>query len=266
MSNYNQDPYHGDQNPYRQPQAQQHPGMFGQTSMPYNPYAAANAEQVERLGFIRRTYLHLGAAVLAFALLEWLLLAVFREQVVGLIRNVNPMMFLIIFFGFIGVGWVARYWASSSTSKAVQYAGLSLYVVAEAIFFLPLLAYATMVPQFEGIVPAAGIITGIVFVGLTVAVFVSRIDFSFLRMFLIVGSLAAFAFIIASFFFGGSGLLGPFFACAMIVLACGYILYDTSNVMHHYRTDQHVAAALALFASVAILFWYVIRLLMALRR
>jgi FtsH-binding integral membrane protein len=51
----------------------------------------------------------------------------------------------------------------------------------------------------------------------------------------------------------------------MIVLASGYILYDTSNVLHRYRTDQHVAAALALFASVAILFWYVLRLFMSRR-
>ena len=51
---------------------------------------------------------------------------------------------------------------------------------------------------------------------------------------------------------------------AMVVLASGYILYDTSNILHHYRTNQHVAAALALFASVALLFWYVIRILIAL--
>ena len=240
--------------------------MFGQaTTMPYNPHAAANAEQVERLGFIRRTYTHLAGAVLAFGLLEWLLIVVFKEQVIGFMQRANSMVFLVIFLGFIGVGWLARSWASSSTSKAVQYAGLVLYVVAEAIFFLPLLVMASTIPQFEGIIPAAGIITGIVFVGLTVAVFVSRIDFSFLRMFLVVASLAAFAFIMASFFLN-VGITGPLFAGAMIVLACGYILYDTSNVMHHYRTDQHVAASLALFASVAILFWYVIRLLMALRR
>jgi FtsH-binding integral membrane protein len=49
----------------------------------------------------------------------------------------------------------------------------------------------------------------------------------------------------------------------LIVLACGYILYDTSNVLHHYRIGQHVAASLALFASVALLFWYVLRLVMA---
>ena len=54
------------------------------------------------------------------------------------------------------------------------------------------------------------------------------------------------------------------FSAAMIVFACGWILYDTSNVLHHYRIGQHVAASLALFASVALLFWYVLRLVMAL--
>jgi FtsH-binding integral membrane protein len=52
----------------------------------------------------------------------------------------------------------------------------------------------------------------------------------------------------------------------MIALACGYILYDTSNVMQRYRTNQHVAAALALFAAVMLLFWYVLRILLDKRR
>ena len=60
--------------------------------------------------------------------------------------------------------------------------------------------------------------------------------------------------------------LGAVFLYAMIALACGYILYDTSNVLHHYRVGQHVAAALALFASVALLFWYVVQLFMSRRR
>jgi FtsH-binding integral membrane protein len=35
-------------------------------------------------------------------------------------------------------------------------------------------------------------------------------------------------------------------------------------VLHHYRVGQHVAASLALFASVALLFWYILQLLMSL--
>ncbi|MBL4883059.1 MAG: Bax inhibitor-1 family protein, partial [Planctomycetaceae bacterium] len=88
-------------------------------------------------------------------------------------------------------------------------------------------------------------------------------DFSFMRGFLVVGSLVAFAALI----FGAiSGFhMGLWFSVAMIGLSAGYILYDTSNVMRHYRTDQHVAAALALFASVALMFWYMIQLLLALQ-
>ena len=52
----------------------------------------------------------------------------------------------------------------------------------------------------------------------------------------------------------------------MIALASMYILYDTSNVLRTYRTDQYVAASLALFASVALLFWYILRLFIQLRR
>jgi FtsH-binding integral membrane protein len=48
----------------------------------------------------------------------------------------------------------------------------------------------------------------------------------------------------------------------MIVLASGYILFYTSNILRHYRTDQHVAAALALFSAIALLFWYVVRLIL----
>jgi FtsH-binding integral membrane protein len=52
----------------------------------------------------------------------------------------------------------------------------------------------------------------------------------------------------------------------MVALLSGYILYDTSNVMLHYRTTQHVAAALALFASIATLFYYILWILMQMNR
>ena len=48
----------------------------------------------------------------------------------------------------------------------------------------------------------------------------------------------------------------------MVILMSGYILYYTSNVMPHYRTDQHVAAALALFAAIATLFYYILEIVM----
>jgi len=57
--------------------------------------------------------------------------------------------------------------------------------------------------------------------------------------------------------------LGTWFSVAMVGFAGAAILYDTSNVLHHYPEDRYVAASLELFASVALMFWYVLRLFMA---
>ena len=78
-----------------------------------------------------------------------------------------------------------------------------------------------------------------------------------------VGGFVALGAIFAAIMFGFS--LGVFFAWIMVAFAGGSILYETSNVMHRYNPNQHVAASLALFASVALLFWYVLRIFMSSR-
>ncbi len=102
------------------------------------------------------------------------------------------------------------------------------------------------------------------FGGLTITVFVTRKDFSFLAPVLSIASLIALGLIVVSCIVGFDP--GVFFAAAMVALMSGYILYYTSNVMLHYRTDQHVAAALALFAAVATLFWYILQIVMRMNR
>ena len=99
--------------------------------------------------------------------------------------------------------------------------------------------------------------------GLTATAFITRKDFSFLRGVLVVGSFVAFGVIICSMIFQFD--LGLIFSGAMVLFAGCSILYTTSNIMHHYRTDQHVAAALALFAGVMLLLWYVLRIVMSRR-
>jgi FtsH-binding integral membrane protein len=242
---------------------------FAENPYQASPYGeiAARAETDERVAFIRKTYAHLLGAVLAFCALE-----VFYFQS-GLVERMFETLFagggrgpwLFMMVAFMGVAWLANYWAMSSTSVGLQYAGLGLYVLVESIIFAPML-YIAASPQFGGpnVIPTAGVITLLMFAGLTVAVFVTGHDFSYLRTALIVGGFAAIGFILCGMLFGFQ--LGNVFTVAMIVLASGYILYDTSNVMHHYRIGQHVAASLALFASVALLFWYVLRLVMAMQR
>jgi len=242
-----------------------------------NPYAysdttVANAPADARATFIRKTYMHLAAAVYLFAALEWALFQLVPDQMMqDLIGWIFSGWNTLIFFGaFIGVGYLADYWARSDTSPGMQYLGLSLYVVAEAIFFVPMLYFAkdlSVDVETAGrisVIGVAGLITLIMFGGLTATVFLTGKDFSFLGTALGIAGFAVLGLIVCSMLAGFT--LGTLFSVGMIVLACGYILYYTSNIMYHYRTDQYVAASLALFAAVALLFWYVLRLVMALSR
>jgi FtsH-binding integral membrane protein len=242
-----------------------------QANTPYARFGtfAIDAPVDARRTFIRKTYMHLAMAIYAFVALEWFLFSVgFDDWMMQFFAGGGMMPMLIMLGAFLGTSWIANYWAHSDTSVGLQYAGLSLYVLAEAIIFVPLLMIAQgYALRFDAIgdvsvITVAAITTLIMFGGLTAAVFLTRQDFSFLRTALWIGGAAAFALILVGMFTPLQ--LGVWFSVAMVVLACGWILYDTSNVLHHYRTDQHVAASLALFASVALLFWYVLRLLMAL--
>jgi FtsH-binding integral membrane protein len=219
---------------------------------------AARATASVRAAFIRRTYAHLAGAVLALIGLVTVLLNVVDQQAVLNLMFGGRFSWLIVMLAFMGAGWLAQVWASSETSVGLQYLGLALYIVAWAIMFLPLIIVATYVDP--NTIPTAGIMTGAVFGGLTLSVFVMRKDFSFLAPILSVGMMIALGVIVAAILFGFS--LGLLFSFAMVALISGYILYDTSNVMLRYNTNQHVAAALALFADVALLFWYILRILM----
>jgi FtsH-binding integral membrane protein len=223
-------------------------------------YPVARAASSERALFIRRTYAHLAGAILAFMGIETVLLNVVGPEQIFSVLGASRFSWLIVLLAFMAAGWIARAWAHSESSPAIQYLGLGLYVVAEAVIFLPLLYLATRLTDRQ-VIPTAGIMTLAVFGGLTLAVFVTRKDYSFLGPILSISAMIALGVIIAACLFGFS--LGMLFSFAMVALASGYILYDTSNVMLHYRTDQHVGAALELFASVALLFWYILRIVMA---
>lgn len=236
---------------------------------PGNPYqnwglTVSQTDDATRASFIRKTYLHLLAAVAAFCGIEAVLMNTeIAPMMLEFIDGNQRFGWLIVLGAFMAVSWLANSWALSSTSLGKQYAGLGLYVVAQAFITLPLLyiAYENFGP---GMITNAAALTGVIFFALTGAVFVTGADFSFLRTTLIFGGLAAMGVIVVSALFGFN--LGIIFIAAMLVLCAGYILYDTSNVMHHYQVGQHVAAALALFASVALMFWYVLQLLMSLNR
>lgn len=228
----------------------------------YGTMFAADAAATERGTFIRRVYGHVFAAILAFIGIEAALLNMPGiDETFARVFSFRwaPLVLMVL---FMGAGWLARMWAHGSTSPAMQYTGLSLYVIAQAVFFAPILYVAN---KFVGgdVITTAGFLTLVIFAGLTAIVFVTGANFSFLGTGLMFAGWAALAIALCGALFGFS--LGMWFSVAMVVLASGYILYDTSEILHTYRTNQYVGAALELFASVAILFYYILRIAMSLK-
>jgi FtsH-binding integral membrane protein len=156
----------------------------------------------------------------------------------------------------MGISFLANRWAVSETSKATQFFGLGLFVVAEAVIFVPLITISTYYSGDPTVLLKAGVVSIGLFLGITAVVFLTRSDFSWLGPILAIGGLSALGFIAASAIFGFT--LGNVFAFIMVAFAGSAILYETSNVLHRFNTNQHVAASLTLFASIALLFWYIL--------
>jgi FtsH-binding integral membrane protein len=233
----------------------------------YYGETAAAAPVSERVAFIRITYAHLGGAVLAFVGLTGVLISTgMAEQIIRDVFLASRVSWLVLMVVFIGGTFAAQYMAQARRSVGVQYAGLALYVMLYTLLFLPILTIASD-PKYGIGNPQlplqAGIVTLAVFGGLTAAVFVSGKDFSFLGPILMVASFLALGVIVAAILLGFN--LGLLFSALMVAVFAGYIIYDTSNIIHRYGTHQHVAASMALFGSFAMLFYYILRIFLIAR-
>ena len=221
--------------------------------------AVGDLDVQSRATFVSRTYGHLFGAILSFTLIEVFL---FKT---GLAETIAQAMlgtsWLLVLGGFVVVSWLATKVAHTAESKPAQYAALAGFVGAEAIVFVPLLYIADS--RAPGVIASAAVVTFFAFAALTLVVFLTRKDFSFLRGILMWGGILALVLIVGGTIFGFN--LGTYFSVAMVGLAGASILYDTSNVLHHYPEDRYVGAALELFASVAMMLWYVLRLFLSRR-
>ena len=207
--------------------------------------------------FISKTYMHLAGAILAFVGLEMYLFSSGLAETIAM--KLAGTSWLLVLGGFMLVSWLATRTAHTVESIPMQYLMLAIYIVAWAIIFVPMLYIAQSFAP--GVIESAAGVTLVGFAGLTAIAFFTRKDFSFLRTMLMWGGFAALGAIVASVLFGWH--LGTWFSVAMIAFAGAAILYDTSNVLHHFPKDRYVGAALELFGSIAMLFWYVLRFFMA---
>ena len=224
-----------------------------------NSVAPVSTLDVEdRSAFIWKCYAHVVGAILAVLAIEtYLFSSGVAWQIAEPMLN-SPMLVLA---AFIGLSWGASHFAHTLKSTTSQYIAFAVLVVAWSLMFVPMLAMALIMDQSGSMIESAAGVTVFGCVALIATVMITRKDFSFLRGVLVWGFFIAMGLIAASLLFGWN--LGTWFSVGMIGFAGVAVLYDTSNIMNHYPQDRYVAASMALFSSIALMFWYILRLFMS---
>ncbi len=214
-----------------------------------------------QVAFYKKTYTHVALGVLLFVFFEYLLLQ--SETVVSFMMSLTVgYKWLLLLGGFMFITTYAESTALKSQDKNLQYLAYAIYVLAQAIIFVPMIYFAMYYAEAgPEMLQQAAIVTLALFTGLSAVVLLTKKDFSFLKTGLIVGGFIAIGLIIAGTLFGFD--LGLWFSVGMCLLAGGSILYQTSNLVHKYSQDQYIPAALGLFASLMLLFWYILRIFMS---
>ncbi len=212
-----------------------------------------------RADFMRRVYTRLVAGIAAFVAIEAYLFA--SGLAVAITEFVFSTSWLLILGGFMVVSWLSNSIALRATSPGSEWAGYLLLVAANALIFAPMLVIAEL--QVPGTVSAAGQYAVGGFIILSVIAHRSSRDFTWLGASLRWFGILALVAIVLSVFTGFA--LGTWFSIAMIGFAGAAILYETQVILRETPPGRETAAAMALFSSLALLFWYVLRLFMSRR-
>ncbi|AXP80263.1 HflBKC-binding inner membrane protein [Mariniflexile rhizosphaerae] len=226
-----------------------------------NKLMVSELSEVDKVAFYKKTYSHVAGGVLVFVLFEYLLLQ--SEAIVSFALSMTEgYRWLIMLGGFMFITNYAERMTLKTPDKNKQYLAYGVYILAEAFIFVPLIYIAAFYMESgPEILNQAAIVTLALFTGLSAIVFVTKKDFSFLKAGLTVGFFIAIGLILAGTLFGFN--LGLWFSVGMCVLAAGSILYQTSNLVNKYSNDEYIPAALGLFASLMLLFWYVLSIFMS---
>lgn len=225
-----------------------------------NKVLVSQLSGAERIAFYKKTYAHVAGGVLFFVLFEYLLLqnATIVEFTLSMTQGYK---WLLLLGGFMLITNYAESTALKTTDKNLQYLAYAGYTFAQAFIFIPLIYIAISYTNNFDLLKQAAIVTLGLFAGISSIVFITKKDFSFISAGLSIGFFIAIGLMIAGMLFGFN--LGLWFSVGMCVLAGGSILYQTSNLVHKFSNEDYIPAAMGLFASLMLLFWYVLQIFMS---
>ncbi|HWS55207.1 MAG TPA: Bax inhibitor-1/YccA family protein [Pyrinomonadaceae bacterium] len=215
------------------------------------PVPAAEVSVSERMGFVRKVYALFFAATL------------FAIGGAGLGLSFTPLLRFafehpfIMLFAMIGGVFAAQ---AVRHVRGVNLVALFAFTTLTGVVISPLLY--VLGRTNPGSILAAGALTVGIFGGLTAYVFVSKRDFSFMRGMLTVGLIVVVVAALVNMFVVSSAF-GFGIAATSLLLFSGFVLYDTSNIIRHYPTNEYVAGALSLYLDAFNIFLALLRLLNA---
>lgn len=123
----------------------------------------------------------------------------------------------------------------------------------------PIISHYLGMPGGSGIVMSAMGMTGIIFMGLSAYVLISKRDFSFMGGFLMIGMLVALVASLGAIFFQIPAL-SLTISAVMVLLMSGMILFETSNIIQGGETN-YIMATVSLYITIFNLFISLLQLL-----
>jgi len=208
------------------------------TTLPRGITPAASVTTTDRLVFIKKVY-----SLLAMSMGSAAVGAYLGSGPLLLLVAPNMMLFFILQIALI-------FFASFAARRP----GLNMV----ALFSFTTVSGLTLGPLLYQVGPSiaaeAFALTAITFAGLSMYVVYSKKDFSFMSGFLMTGLIVLVVGGLLNMFFIQSGMMHFVMSGASVLLFSGFILYDTSNILRYYGTDEHVSATLALYLDVLNLF------------
>lgn len=210
-----------------------------------NAVYVANEEAVTRNSFISKVY----------GLLTKTLLTSMAAAYIGTQLNLGFAALIILVIAEFAVLMFA---IKARKNKSCNIQLLYGFAALSGLTLSPMLSMYILNGQ-SNLIVMAFTLTSVLFGSLTYYVHTSKKDFSYLGGFLFSGLILLLV----------AGLLGFFFPAIIssiaysvigVLLFSGFVLYDTSNILHHYASDEYIVATLNLHLDFLNLFIDLLRL------
>lgn len=199
---------------------------------------------------IRNTYMLLAMTLIFSAVTAGISLAM---QVTSLFAYLGCII------GGVGVLFIIHKKQNSAAALPLTFLFTGLWGFALG----PILTHYLSLSNGSEIVMTALGMTAFTFIGLSVYVLNSKKDFSFMGGFLAAGSMVVIIAMLALFILPLFGVnisgLSLAFSAAVVLLMCGFILYDTSNIVNG-TYQNYVMATVSLYMNIFNLFIHLLAL------